>query len=122
MVTHHQFSVSGWVIALHLAAAPFGIGAGRLLVPPLIEAEGWRVCLGSALFLAALTLRASPMNPLLGLAADPASGSAATAAGLLAGTGLVLIAVTTFLAAACAEGPGERITMDPQLPAIRCCK
>jgi hypothetical protein len=38
------------------------------------------------------------MRPLLRLAADPASGSAAIAAGMLAGTGLVLIVVTTFLA------------------------
>ena len=35
------------------------------------------------------------MNPLIGLAANPGSGSAAAAAGLLAGTGLILIAVTT---------------------------
>lgn len=81
------------------AAALFGAGVGSVLVPPpLIDAEGWRIGLGCALLLAALTLRASPMNPLLGLAANPASGSAATAAGLLAGTGLVLIAVTTVLA------------------------
>ncbi|MGI8450301.1 MAG: hypothetical protein ACR2MP_24625, partial [Streptosporangiaceae bacterium] len=98
VVTLHQLSVSGWVIALQLAAALFGVGVGSVLVPPLIDAEGWRIGLGCALFLAALTLRASPMNPLLRLAANPASGSAATAAGLLAGTGLVLIAVTTVLA------------------------
>jgi hypothetical protein len=98
VLTLHQFSGSGWVIGLHLAAAVFGVGAGALLVPPLIDAEGWRICLGSALFLALLTVPASPMPPLLRLAADPASGSAAIAAGLLAGTGLVLIVVTTFLA------------------------
>ncbi len=67
-------------------------------MPPLIGAAGWRICLGGAAFLAALTNRASPMNPLLGLAANPGSGSAATAAGLLSGTGLILIAVTTVLA------------------------
>jgi hypothetical protein len=71
---------------------------GSLLVPPLIDGEGWRICLGSALFLAVLTVPASPMRPLLRLAADPGS-SAATAAGLLAVTGPILIAVTTFLAA-----------------------
>ena len=98
VVSHHEFSTSGWVIVLHLAAALFGVGVGSLLVPPLVDAEGWRICLGSLLFLAALTLRASPMNPLAGLAANPASGSAATSAGLLAGTGLILIAVTTLLA------------------------
>jgi hypothetical protein len=38
------------------------------------------------------------MRPLLRLAANPASASPATAAGLLAGTGLVLIAATTVLA------------------------
>jgi hypothetical protein len=38
------------------------------------------------------------MRPLPRLAASPASASVATAAGLLAGTGLILIAVTTLLA------------------------
>ena len=98
MVTLHHFSVSGWVIALHLAAALFGVAVGSLLVPPLVGAAAWRICLGSAAFLAALTLRASPMNPLIGLAANPGSGSAATAAWVIAGTGLILIAVTTALA------------------------
>lgn len=41
VVTLHQFSMSGWVVALHLAAAVFGVGAGTLLVPPLITGAGW---------------------------------------------------------------------------------
>jgi hypothetical protein len=28
VATLHQFSLSGWVVALHLAAAVFGVGAG----------------------------------------------------------------------------------------------
>lgn len=98
VVTLHQFSMSGWVIALHLAAALFGVGAGTLLVPPLIAGAGWRICLGSAAFLAVLVVPASPMRPLLRLAANSATSSAAIAAGLLAATGVVLIALTTFLA------------------------
>lgn len=98
VVTLHQFSMSGWVIALHLAAALFGVGAGTLLVPPLIAGADWRICLGSVLFLAVLVVPASPMRPLLRLAANPATSSPAVAAGLLAGTGVVLIALTTFLA------------------------
>jgi hypothetical protein len=98
VVTLHQFSMSGWVVALHLAAALFGVGAGTLLVPPLIAGAGWRICLGSAAFLAVLVVPASPMRPLLRLAANSATSSAAIAAGLLAATGVVLIALTTFLA------------------------
>jgi hypothetical protein len=98
VVTLHQFSMSGWVVTLQLAAVVFGVGAGALLVPPLITGAGWRICLGSALFLAVLVVPASPMRPLLRLAADSATSSAALAAGLLAGTGVALIALTTFLA------------------------
>ena len=50
------------------------------------------------LFLAVLVVPASPMRPLLRLAANSATSSAAIAAGLLAATGVVLIALTTFLA------------------------
>ena len=82
----------------HLAAALFGVGTGTLLVPPLIAGAGWRICLGSAAFLAVLVVPASPMRPLLRLAANSATSSAAIAAGLLAATGVVLIALTTFLA------------------------
>ncbi len=34
VVTLHQFSMSGWVVALHLAAALFGVGSGHLAGPP----------------------------------------------------------------------------------------
>jgi hypothetical protein len=43
VVSRHQFSMSGWVVALHLAAAVFGVGAGTLPVPPLITGAGWRI-------------------------------------------------------------------------------
>ena len=55
-------------------------------------------------------------------ARNPRPGSGSAAAGLLAGTGLILIAVTTALAAACADRPEVCVTISPQLPAVRCCK
>jgi hypothetical protein len=88
------------VVTLHLAAAVFGIGFGALLVPPLVDRAGWRICLGVALFVALLLVRASPMRLLLQLITHPVSDGLAViaAAGLLAGTALILIGVTTFLA------------------------
>jgi hypothetical protein len=78
----------------------FGVGFGTLLVPPLVDRAGWRICLAVALLVPLLIMRISPMFPLLRLTTHPASGGPAVfaAAGLLAGTALVLIGVTTFLA------------------------
>jgi len=86
------------MITLHLAAAVFGVAVGTLLVPPLVERAGWRICLAAGLFLALLLVPVSPMHPLLLLATHPAGGSVAAAAGLLAVTGAALIGVTAFLA------------------------
>jgi hypothetical protein len=86
------------VAMLHLAAAVLGVGAGTLLVPPLVERAGWRICLATAIFLALLLLPVSPMHPLLLLTTGATRYSVGTAAGLLAGTGAVLIGLTTFLA------------------------
>jgi len=85
------------MITLHLAAALFGVAVGGLLVPPLVERAGWRICLAVGLFLALLLVPVSPMHPLLLLATHPA-GSVGAAAGLLAVTGAALVGVTTFLA------------------------
>jgi hypothetical protein len=86
------------MIMLHLAAAVFGVAVGTLLVPPLVDRAGWRICLAVALFLALLLVPVSPMHPLLLLATHPAGGSVGAAAGLLAGTGAAVIGVTAFLA------------------------
>ena len=86
------------MITLHLAAAVFGVSAGTLLVPPLVDRAGWRICLGVALFLALLLIPVSPMHPLLLLATHPAGGSVGVAAGLLAATGAAVIGVTALLA------------------------
>jgi len=86
------------MITLHLAAAVFGVSAGTLLVPPLVDRAGWRICLGVALFLALLLVPVSPMHPLLLLATHPAGGSVGVAAGLLAATGAAVIGVTALLA------------------------
>jgi ABC-type Mn2+/Zn2+ transport system ATPase subunit len=86
------------MITLHLAAAVFGVGVGTLLVPPLVDRAGWRICLAVALFLALLLVPVSPMHPLLLLATHPAGGSVGAAAGLLAATGAAVIGVTAFLA------------------------
>jgi ABC-2 type transport system ATP-binding protein len=88
------------VVTLHLAAAVFGVGVGALLVPPIVDRAGWRICLATALFLALLLVPASPMHPLLLLTTHAATQSSlATATGVLAGTGVALIGLTTFLAA-----------------------
>jgi hypothetical protein len=84
-------------ILLHLAAA-FGAGAGTLLVPPLVARAGWRICLGTAVFLGLLLLPVSPMRPLLLLATHPAAGSATAAAALLAATGAAAVTLTAVLA------------------------
>jgi ABC-type multidrug transport system ATPase subunit len=86
------------MITLHLTAAVFGVGAGTLLVPPLVDRAGWRICLAVALFLALLLVPVSPMHPLLLLATHPAGGSVGAAAGLLAATGAAVIGVTALLA------------------------
>jgi hypothetical protein len=86
------------MITLHLAAAVFGVGVGALLVPPLVERAGWRICLAVGLFLALLLVPVSPMHPLLLLATHPAGESVGAAAGLIAATGAALIGVTAFLA------------------------
>jgi ABC-type lipoprotein export system ATPase subunit len=90
----------GEVIALGLGAAAFGIGIGALLVPPLVLNTGWRVCLGVSVYLALVLIPVSPVRPLLRLSVGSlvTGGAALTAAGLLAGTGAVLIAVTAWLA------------------------
>jgi ABC-2 type transport system ATP-binding protein len=99
----HPASFSSQLVALHLAAAVFGVGVGALLVPPLVERAGWRICLATALFLALVVVPASPVHPLLRLASHAAAPGAApvavaAAAGLLAGTGAALIGLTCYLA------------------------
>ena len=84
--------------SLHLAAVVFGVAIGTLLVPPLVERAGWRICLAVGLFLALLLVPVSPMHPLLLLATHPAGESVGAAAGLIAATGATLIGVTAFLA------------------------
>jgi ABC-type Mn2+/Zn2+ transport system ATPase subunit len=93
-------SFVGQVAALHLAAVVFGIGVGTLLVPPLVVTTGWRVCLGVAIYLALVLIPASPMHPLLRLSVGNGAGGGAAlaAAGVMAGIGAALIAVTTALA------------------------
>jgi hypothetical protein len=85
------------MIVLHLAAAVFGAGLGALLAPPLVTRAGWRICLAVGLFVAVLPIPVSPMHPLLLLTAG--ANSAFAAAGLLAGTGAILIGLTAYLAA-----------------------
>jgi hypothetical protein len=86
------------VAGLQLAAAVFGIGVGALLVPPLVVATGWRVCLSVALYLAFVLIPDSPMRPMLRLSVGNGVSGPALAAWLLAGVGAALIAVTTVLA------------------------
>ena len=85
------------MITLHLAAAVLGVAVGTLLVPPLVERAGWRICLAAGLFLALLLVPVSPMHPLLLLATHPRV-SVGAAAGLLAAVGAAVIGVTAFLA------------------------
>jgi hypothetical protein len=44
------------IAVLHLAAALLGIGVGTLLVPPLVERAGWRICLAAGIFLVLILL------------------------------------------------------------------
>ncbi|HEY5990120.1 MAG TPA: ATP-binding cassette domain-containing protein [Streptosporangiaceae bacterium] len=95
----HHVSFLLHVVTSHLAAAVFGVGAGTLLVPPLVERAGWRVCLGVAMYLGLLVLPFSPVRPLLLTMHAEAGHTVAAAAGVLGGTGAALIGLTTFLAA-----------------------
>jgi len=83
------------IAVLHLAVALLGIGVGALLVPPLVERAGWRICLAAGIFLVLILFPVSPMRPLLLLATHPAMTSVAGPVTLLAATGAVLIAITT---------------------------
>jgi ABC-2 type transport system ATP-binding protein len=98
---HPQHGFAGLLLkmaVLHLAAALLGVGVGALLVPPLVDRAGWRICLAAGLFLILILVPVSPMRPLLLLATHPAMTSVAGPAALLAATGAVLIAITTALA------------------------
>jgi hypothetical protein len=75
------------------AAAGDVVAVETLLVPPLVERAGWRICLAAGLLLVPV----SPMHPLLLLATHP-GGSVGLAAGLLAVTGAALVGVAAFLA------------------------
>jgi MFS family permease len=46
---------------LSLAAALLGVGVGALLVPPLVDRAGWRICLAAtgAVLIATTTVLAS---------------------------------------------------------------
>jgi ABC-2 type transport system ATP-binding protein len=96
----HQPGLLLQMAVLDLAAASLGIGVAALLVPPLVERAGWRVCLAAALFLALLLIRVSPARPLLLLATHHGAGwgTVGAAAGLLAGTGAVLVGAATVVA------------------------
>jgi ABC-2 type transport system ATP-binding protein len=85
------------MITLHLAAAAFGVAVGALLVPPLVDRAGWRVCLATALLVALLLVPVSPMRPLLLLVTHP-GGSVLAAAGLLAVVAAAVIGLTTATA------------------------
>jgi hypothetical protein len=85
------------MITLHLAAAAFGVAAGALLVPPLVDRAGWRICLAVGLLVALLLVPVSPMRPLLLLATHP-GGSVAAAASLLLVTAAVVIGLTAAAA------------------------
>jgi ABC-2 type transport system ATP-binding protein len=96
---HHGFAgLLLKMVVLHLAAALLGVGVGTLLVPPLVDRAGWRICLAAGLFLILILIPVSPMRPLLLLATHPAMTSVVGPAALLAATGAVLIAATTVLA------------------------
>jgi hypothetical protein len=94
----HPWGLLGDIFGLHLAAAVLGVGLGSLLVPPLIDRAGWRTCLGALLFLAVLLIPASPMRPLLLLTTHARGATVVAAEAWLAGTGAVLVAVTTLVA------------------------
>lgn len=95
---HHYPALLFEMVVLQLAAAGFGVGVGTLLVPPLVESAGWRICLAVGLFLVLILVPVSPMRPLL-LLTTHAGDSVAAAVGLLAGAGAVLTGLTAYLAA-----------------------
>jgi ABC-2 type transport system ATP-binding protein len=85
------------MITLDLAAAAFGVAVGALLVPPLVDRAGWRICLATGLLAALLLVPVSPMRPLLLLVTHP-GGSVVAAAGLLAVVAAAVIGLTTAAA------------------------
>jgi hypothetical protein len=95
---HHSWGLLADMAGLSLAAAVLGVGLGSLLVPPLVDRAGWRTCLGVLLFLAVLLVPASPMRPLLLMAAQVRTTTVPVACAELAGAGVALIAVTTWVA------------------------
>lgn len=95
---HHLWGLLADMAGLTLAAAVLGVGLGSLLVPPLVDRAGWRTVLGVLLFLAVLLIPASPMRPLLLMAAQVRTITVPAACAVLAGVGVVLIAVTTWVA------------------------
>jgi ABC-2 type transport system ATP-binding protein len=94
---HHFPGLLLDMITLDLAAAAFGVAVGALLVPPLVDRAGWRICLATGLLVALLLVPVSPMRPLLLLVTHP-GGSVAAAAGLLAATAAAVIGLTTATA------------------------
>ena len=94
----HSWGLLADMAGLSLAAAVLGVGLGSLLVPPLVDRAGWRTCLGVLLFLAVLLIPASPMRPLLLMAAQVHTTTVLVACAELAGTGVALIALTTWVA------------------------
>jgi hypothetical protein len=85
------------MITLDLAAAAFGVAVGALLVPPLVDRAGWRICLAVGLLVALLLVPVSPLRPLLLLVTHP-GGSVVATAGLLAATAAAVIGLTTAAA------------------------
>jgi ABC-type Mn2+/Zn2+ transport system ATPase subunit len=94
---HHFPGLLLDMITLDLAAAAFGVAVGALLVPPLVDRAGWRICLATGLLVALLLVPVSPMRPLLLLVTHP-RGSVVAAAGLLAATAAAVIGLTTAAA------------------------
>jgi hypothetical protein len=95
---HHPWGLLADMAGLTLAAAVLGVGLGSLLVPPLVDRAGWRTCLGVLLFLAVLLIPVSPMRPLLLMAAQVHTITVLAACAGLAGSGVALIAVSTWVA------------------------
>lgn len=86
------------MIALHLAAALFGIGLGSALA--LIERTGWRLIVAIAVFLGLVIVRDTPLVPLLRL--STAAVTNATPVGTqvfwLCVPGAALVAAAAYLA------------------------
>jgi hypothetical protein len=82
-----------WLVAFRLAVVGAALGVR------LVDRAGWRICLGTGLFLALLLVPVSPMHPVLLLATHTADtgSSVAAAAALLAATGAALVGLTTVL-------------------------